>query len=76
MEGAFEYNPINLEHSGFTDEFSAVQNSQSRLCPYVSKPFENCYCTSTSSAVVESTINFCGGNYKQCEIYGENVNNA
>ncbi|MHB8880183.1 MAG: hypothetical protein ACYC69_01595 [Thermodesulfovibrionales bacterium] len=46
------------------------------VCPFVSRPFEKCYCTSTSSMVVEATIYFCGGNYKQCEIYGENVNNA
>jgi hypothetical protein len=39
------------------------------LCPYVSRPFEECYCTSTSSMVVESTILFCGGDFQKCEIY-------
>ena len=76
MDGAFEHNPKNIEQSGYTDEVSSVQNSQSHMCPFVSKPFENCYCTSTSSMVVESTINFCGGNYKQCEIYGKNKGNV
>ncbi|MBA4373951.1 MAG: hypothetical protein C0402_13965 [Thermodesulfovibrio sp.] len=39
------------------------------LCPFVSRPFEDCYCASTSSMVVESTILFCGGDFKKCEIY-------
>jgi hypothetical protein len=76
MEGAFEYNPVNIDQGVYKDEISSMQNSQSRLCPFVSKPFENCYCTSTSSMVVESTINFCGGNFKQCEIFRENKGNG
>jgi len=41
------------------------------LCPFINKPFEGCYCTSTSSLYTEATINFCGGNFKQCDIYGK-----
>jgi len=44
---------------------------KSTLCPFVDKPFEGCYCTSTSSLHTEATINFCGGNFKQCDIYGK-----
>lgn len=42
------------------------------LCPYIHTPFENCYCTSTSSLFAEATIYYCGGNYKDCEIYEKN----
>jgi hypothetical protein len=41
------------------------------LCPFINKPFEGCYCTSTSSLTTEATINYCGGNFKQCDIYGK-----
>jgi hypothetical protein len=43
------------------------------FCPFVNKPFEGCYCTSTSSLYTEATINYCGGNFKQCDIYGKIV---
>ncbi len=41
------------------------------FCPFINKPFEGCYCTSTSSLFTEATINYCGGNFKQCDIYGK-----
>ncbi len=43
------------------------------LCPFINKPLEGCYCTSTSSLCTEATINYCGGNFKQCDIYGKNA---
>ncbi|MBI5640504.1 MAG: hypothetical protein HZA17_08775 [Nitrospirae bacterium] len=43
------------------------------LCPFIMKPFDGCYCTSTSSLYTEATIFYCGGNYKQCEIYGKKL---
>ena len=43
------------------------------LCPNIEKPFDNCYCTSTSSLYAEATIYYCGGNYKDCEIYAKNA---
>jgi hypothetical protein len=76
MEGTFEYRTRNIEQRGYADERALGQDNQSRLCPFVSMPFDDCYCTSTSSMVVESTINFCGGNYRQCEIYGKNKGNG
>ncbi len=45
------------------------------LCPNIDKPFDNCYCISTSSLYAEATIYYCGGNYKDCEIYAKNVAN-
>ncbi len=48
-------------------------HGDSVLCPYIQKPFEHCYCTSTSSLYAEATIYYCGGNYKDCEIYVKNT---
>lgn len=42
---------------------------QIKLCPIISRPMHNCYCASTNSMYVESTIIYCGGNYEQCSIY-------
>lgn len=43
------------------------------LCPFIRKPFENCYCVSTSSLFTEATIHYCGGNFEKCEIYERNM---
>ncbi len=43
------------------------------LCPNIKKPFNDCYCTSTSSLHAEATIYYCGGGYKDCEIYLKNA---
>jgi hypothetical protein len=46
-----------------------LSDIQSKLCPFIQKPFNDCYCTSTSSLYAEATIYFCGGHYQACEIY-------
>ncbi len=43
------------------------------LCPFIGKPFESCYCASTSSLYTEATIYYCGGNFKKCEIYEKHI---
>ena len=43
------------------------------LCPFLLKPFEGCYCTSTSSLYTEATIYYCGGNFEKCDIYKKNL---
>jgi hypothetical protein len=43
------------------------------LCPNIHKPFDNCYCASTSSLFAEATIYYCGGSYKDCEIYAKHA---
>ena len=40
-----------------------------RKCPFISKPFDYCYCASTTSLNVKNVILYCGGNYEACEIY-------
>jgi len=49
------------------------QGGRKVLCPNIEKPFDNCYCISTSSLYAEATIYYCGGNYKDCEIYAKNA---
>lgn len=39
------------------------------LCPFVLRPFDQCYCASTSSLLTEATIHYCGGNFEDCEIF-------
>lgn len=38
-------------------------------CPYVEKPFEECYVTGLSSSAMEKAIIFCGGHFETCKIY-------
>jgi hypothetical protein len=54
-------------------EENMVSQSIRVLCPFIGKPFESCYCASTSSLYTEATIHYCGGNFKSCEIYEKNV---
>ena len=55
------------------DREMSNQPGKKVLCPNINKPFDNCYCTSTSSLYAEATIYYCGGNYKDCEIYVKNA---
>jgi hypothetical protein len=49
------------------------EKGNSVLCPNIRKPFDNCYCASTSSLFAEATIYYCGGSYKDCEIYAKHA---
>lgn len=60
-----------MEKNSDTGQKMLSNSVQRVLCPFINMPFEGCYCTSTSSLYTEATINFCGGNFKQCEIYGK-----
>jgi hypothetical protein len=53
---------------------AVLDDMENRLCPFIQKPFHDCYCTSTSSLYAEATIYYCGGHYRSCEIYVKNVN--
>ncbi len=50
-----------------------IQMGKRVLCPNIDKPFDDCYCISTSSLYTEATIYYCGGNYRDCEIYAKNA---
>jgi len=44
------------------------QRSEER-CPFLNTPFEDCYVRDLDSLEVESAIRYCGGEFKQCDIY-------
>jgi len=60
-----------MEKNNKIEESMLNRFAKRTLCPFISKTFEGCYCTSTSSLNTEATINYCGGNFKQCDIYGK-----
>jgi hypothetical protein len=43
------------------------------ICPFIVRPLDGCYCTSTNSIYAEATIYYCGGNFEQCDIYNRNT---
>jgi hypothetical protein len=47
-----------------------------KACPFMKTPFDACYCAKNGSPVIEQVLNFCGGNYRQCEIYKSNRHRA
>lgn len=57
----------------FREKKMSDQTSDRSICPHVVKPFEDCYCTSTNSLHTESTIHYCGGNFRDCEIYKKHL---
>ncbi|MBI5100679.1 MAG: hypothetical protein HZB33_02400 [Nitrospirae bacterium] len=72
MIGSVHLNSDKYGPSGIGESMSQGLSGEKRVCPFVSGPFENCYCRSTSSMFVESTIKFCGGDFEKCEIYCHN----
>ena len=39
------------------------------FCPYLQKPFEECYCVKMNSQDIEKAVYFCTTDFKMCEIY-------
>ncbi len=40
-----------------------------KVCPFIHRQYEECYCNSLSSQDIEKTISFCGGSYRLCQVY-------
>lgn len=76
MPNTFEPRSRSNETRLDEEEMALPHYSPPVLCPFVGRPFEECYCASTSSMVVESTILFCGGDFKKCEIYCRHIGSA
>jgi hypothetical protein len=62
----------------FENNMSGVYGEKS-FCPYLKKPFDDCYCVKMSSQDIERAIYFCTKDFKTCEIYnnfnfGKDVN--
>lgn len=42
-------------------------------CPLIDNPQPGCYCTFTGSQYVAETVHYCGGRFRDCEIYKKAV---
>lgn len=40
-----------------------------KICPFVEKPFDECYCVKLTSWNIESAIYYCGEHFEQCSLY-------
>lgn len=38
-------------------------------CPHLGAPHAECYCSRMNSQMIEKVIKFCGGNFRECDIY-------
>jgi hypothetical protein len=45
-------------------------------CPYLETPFEECYVNGMGSAEVEKAIEYCGGDFEECEVYAHHRTGA
>jgi len=46
-----------------------MQQTSEEKCPFVNRPFEDCYVRDLDSLSVESAIRYCGGDFRGCAIY-------
>lgn len=51
------------------DQSTAVDTLQKGLCPYITQPFNDCYCYRITSQKILLALTHCGGNYRQCKIF-------
>ncbi len=57
------------------NEKISKQAAFKRKCPYVSNPFNYCYCSSMNSGDTKNVIIYCGGFYEECKFYKSAVKN-
>lgn len=67
------HNRVFVEERKGSSTAPIMGGMQNNICPLIQRPFDDCYCTSTSSLYAEATIYFCGSHYKACEIYVKNM---
>jgi len=41
-------------------------------CPFIKKPFNNCYCFNLTSKTISPAITYCGGKFSDCDLYKNN----
>jgi hypothetical protein len=46
--------------------------SNKKLCPFVKKPFNDCYCFNMTSKNIYPAIAYCSNNFSNCSIYRKN----
>jgi len=54
---------------GISQEYGDDSRSMKRVCPFVHAPLEDCLLTNMDSQNIEEIINYCSGDFEQCEIY-------
>ena len=40
-----------------------------KVCPFLSRPFSECYCLNISGANIPRIIEYCNGNFTGCWVY-------
>lgn len=43
------------------------------VCSFIKSPFEECYVSNMSSSDIYGAIQYCAGNYRECEIYSRHA---
>lgn len=61
-----------LHENTDTKERNMSNSNTHTICPFVARPFSNCYCASTSSLYAEATVYYCGGKHEECAIFRNN----
>ena len=44
-------------------------NDEKELCPFIKNKDRECYCNNMTSWNIQYIIEYCGNNYKECDIY-------
>ncbi len=47
------------------------QSTKSKRCPFIHKPFKECYCLNLRSINIQDAIFYCIGSFEECEIYNK-----
>ena len=42
-------------------------------CPFVKAPFDECYISSMTSGSIGEAVYYCGGNFRECDIYKKHI---
>jgi len=52
-----------------------IQTSVSgkNICPFMNKPFADCYCLRSGQFYIDNVLTLCGANYESCKIYLANA---
>ncbi|MDX1764181.1 MAG: hypothetical protein R3231_07665 [bacterium] len=45
------------------------RDNGAKKCPLLPQYLEGCYCTNLISQNTEAAILYCGGNYRECDVY-------
>ncbi len=46
-----------------------ITSYKKKLCPHVTDPSNDCYCSRLTSCDIEKAIYYCSNNFESCEIY-------